>query len=60
MFADTVFLGAGVPVFGPVSPANKKWYWEGTPNIPYDPLQAKTLLASIGRPSAAWASSATS
>ena len=47
-FADTVFLGAGVPVFGPVSPANKKWYWAGTPAIPYDPPQAKALLASIG------------
>ncbi len=47
-FADTVFLGAGVPVFGPVSPANRKWYWEGTPQIPYDPQQAKMLLASIG------------
>ena len=48
MFADTVFLGAGVPVFGPVSPANKKWYWEGTPVTPHDPRQAKALLASIG------------
>jgi peptide/nickel transport system substrate-binding protein len=48
VFADTVFLGAGVPVFGPVSPANKRWYWEGTPAIPYDPQQAKKLLASIG------------
>jgi peptide/nickel transport system substrate-binding protein len=48
VFADTVFLGAGVPVFGPVSPANKKWYWEGTPVIPHDPQQAKALLASIG------------
>ena len=25
-FADTVFLGAGVPVYGPVTPGNKKWY----------------------------------
>jgi peptide/nickel transport system substrate-binding protein len=48
LFADTVFLGAGVPVFGPVSPANKRWYWEGTPAIPHDPQQAKMLLASIG------------
>jgi len=48
LFADTVFLGAGVPVFGPVSPANKRWYWQGTPTIPHDPQQAKTLLASIG------------
>jgi len=48
LFADTVFLGAGLPVFGPVSPANKRWYWTGTPAIPHDPEQAKTLLASIG------------
>ena len=27
VFADTVFLGAGVPVFGAETPANKKWYW---------------------------------
>ena len=26
LFADTVFLGAGVPVYGPITPANKKWY----------------------------------
>jgi peptide/nickel transport system substrate-binding protein len=48
LFADTVFLGAGVPVFGPVSPANKRWYWENTPATPHDPQQAKMLLASIG------------
>jgi len=48
VFADTVFLGAGVPIYGPVSPANKKWYWEGTPTIAHDPQQAKALLASIG------------
>jgi peptide/nickel transport system substrate-binding protein len=48
LFADTVFLGAGVPVFGPVSPANKRWYWQDTPAIPHDPQRAKMLLASIG------------
>jgi peptide/nickel transport system substrate-binding protein len=47
-FADTVFLGAGVPVFGPVSPANKRWYWDKTPRIPHDPQQARKLLESIG------------
>ena len=25
-FADTVYLGAAVPVFGPVTPGNKTWY----------------------------------
>jgi peptide/nickel transport system substrate-binding protein len=47
-FIDTVFLGAGVPVFGPVSPANARWYWSGTPQTPHDLDRAKTLLASIG------------
>jgi peptide/nickel transport system substrate-binding protein len=46
--ADTVFLGAGVPVYGPETPANKNWYWAGTPQTPYDPAGAKSLLASIG------------
>ncbi len=48
LFADTVFLGAGLPVFGPVAPTNKRWYWAGTPRIPHDPDRARTLLASIG------------
>jgi peptide/nickel transport system substrate-binding protein len=47
-FADTVFLGAGVPVFGPETPANKSWYWAGTPQIPYDPTAAARLLGAIG------------
>ena len=48
LLVDTVFLGAGVPIFGPVSPSNKTWYWTGQPVIPHDPEQAKQLLASIG------------
>ena len=47
-FADTVYLGAGAPVFGPVTPANKKWYSADLPQTPHDPARAKTLLASIG------------
>jgi peptide/nickel transport system substrate-binding protein len=48
LFADTVFFGAGVPVYGPETPANKTWYWPGLPQIPHDPAAAKQLLASIG------------
>jgi peptide/nickel transport system substrate-binding protein len=48
LFADTVFLGAGVPVFGPITPANKRWYWSETPQTPHDPAAARSLLASIG------------
>ena len=48
LFADTVFFGAGVPVYGPETPANKIWYWPGLPQTPNDPAGAKQLLASIG------------
>jgi peptide/nickel transport system substrate-binding protein len=46
VFADTVFLGAAEPAYGPETPANKQWYW-GRPT-PHDPAAAKQLLASIG------------
>ena len=48
LFADTVFLGAGLPVFGPITPANKRWYWPETPQTPHDPAAARALLASLG------------
>ena len=47
-FADTVFLGAGVPVHGPVSPANKLWYSDAVTGEAYDQAQARTLLAGLG------------
>src|SRR5207247_3350322 len=47
-FADTVFLGAGVPVYGPETEANKKWYWADVPKTPHDPAGARRVLASIG------------
>lgn len=47
-FADTVYLGAGVPVYGPETEANRKWYWTGLPKTPHDPEGAKKALASIG------------
>ena len=46
--ADTVFLGAGVPVFGAETPGNTQWYWTATPETPHDPAAARQLLASIG------------
>jgi peptide/nickel transport system substrate-binding protein len=48
VFSDTVFLGAGTPVFGPVTPANRQWFSEAPPRTPHDPTQALALLASIG------------
>jgi peptide/nickel transport system substrate-binding protein len=46
--ADTVYLGAAVPVFGPITPANKRWYWTGLPQTPHDPAAARRKLAAIG------------
>jgi peptide/nickel transport system substrate-binding protein len=48
LYADTVFFGAGDPVYGPVTPSNRKWYSADVPKTPYDPAGAKALLASIG------------
>ena len=48
LFADTVYLGAAVPVFGPITPANKQWFWSGLPETPHDPQAAKQKLAAIG------------
>ena len=48
VFADTVYLGAGVPVYGPITPANKRWYSADLPRPAHDPARAKALLASIG------------
>jgi len=48
LFLNTVYLGAGAPMFGPISPANKKWYAPDVPRTPHDPAQARRLLASIG------------
>ena len=48
LMADTVYLGAAAPVFGPITPANKTWYWTGLPKTPHDIEAAKRKLAAIG------------
>jgi peptide/nickel transport system substrate-binding protein len=45
---NTVFLGAAVPIYGPVTPGNKTWYSEAAPTYPHDPARARELLKSIG------------
>ena len=47
-FADTVFLGAAVPVFGPITPGNPRWYAPDLPKFDYDPEAARKLLATLG------------
>ena len=47
-FAETVFLGAAVPVWGPVTPGNTRWFWPDVPRYPPDEARARALLRSIG------------
>ena len=45
---DTVYLGAGVPVFGPITPGHGAWYVATLPHDGHDLAQARQLLAEIG------------
>jgi peptide/nickel transport system substrate-binding protein len=45
---STVYLGAAVPVYGPVTPGNRTWYSGSAPTYPHDVARAKALLAGIG------------
>lgn len=47
-FVNTVLLGAGTPIEGPVTPANKEWYAADVPKYPHDPVKARALLAGLG------------
>jgi peptide/nickel transport system substrate-binding protein len=47
-FANTVFLGAGVPVWGPITPGNQKWFSPNVPRYGYSVERAKEILAGLG------------
>ncbi|MDP3719252.1 MAG: ABC transporter substrate-binding protein [Acidobacteriota bacterium] len=47
-FANTVFLGAGVPIWGPVTPGNQKWFSPNVPRYAHSLDKAKDLLAGLG------------
>jgi peptide/nickel transport system substrate-binding protein len=47
-FANTVFLGAGVPIWGPVTPGNKQWFSPNVPRRGYSLDRAKEILAGLG------------
>ena len=46
--ANTVYLGAAVPVFGPITPRHGPWYSTDIPGYAYDPAKARRLLAATG------------
>ena len=45
---NTVYLGAAVPVYGPVTEGNRAWHAASSPKYLHDPARARELLASIG------------
>ena len=47
-FAETVFLGAAVPVWGPVTPGNRPWFSPDVPRYPHDDEKAAALLKGLG------------
>lgn len=48
VLADTVYLGAAVPIHGPVSPGNRTWHAAAAPRYPHDRGRAAALLAAAG------------
>jgi peptide/nickel transport system substrate-binding protein len=47
-FANTVFLGAGVPIWGPITPGNPKWFSPNVRRYGFSVDKAKELLAGLG------------
>jgi peptide/nickel transport system substrate-binding protein len=46
--ARTVFAGAAVPIWGPVTPGNQPWFSPNVPRYPHSVEKARELLKSIG------------
>jgi peptide/nickel transport system substrate-binding protein len=46
--ANTVYLGAAIPVYGPITPANSKWFSDVRPSCEHDPKMARALFQSAG------------
>jgi peptide/nickel transport system substrate-binding protein len=47
-FANTVFLGAAVPVHGPITPGNVRWFWPSVPRYEFSREKATDLFTSMG------------
>jgi peptide/nickel transport system substrate-binding protein len=47
-FAENVYLGAAVPIWGPVTPGNPLWFWPDVPRYFHDVNKAKDVLKSLG------------
>jgi peptide/nickel transport system substrate-binding protein len=47
-FANTVFLGAAEPVWGPITAANQRWYVNDLPRCEGGAAEARRWLAALG------------
>jgi peptide/nickel transport system substrate-binding protein len=47
-FAQNVFLGEAVPVWGPITPGNRQWFTPNLPRYPPDARRALELLKELG------------
>lgn len=47
-FAQAVFLGEAVPIWGPVTPGNRRWFSPNLRRYPHDLDTARNLLRGIG------------
>ena len=47
-FAEDVFLSAAVPVWGPITPGNRPWFWPDVPRYAPDVQRATERLKGIG------------
>jgi peptide/nickel transport system substrate-binding protein len=45
---NAVYLGAAVPIYGPITPGNRKWHTPGEPACAFDRDRARKLLAAAG------------
>jgi peptide/nickel transport system substrate-binding protein len=47
-FANTVFLGSGVPIWGPITPGNREWFSPNVMRYAHSLDRAKEILAGVG------------
>ena len=47
-YANTVYLGAGVPIWGPITPGNKEWFSPNVMRYGHSVERAREILAELG------------
>jgi peptide/nickel transport system substrate-binding protein len=47
-YANTVYLGSGVPIWGPITPGNKEWFSPNIQRYAHSVDRAREVLAELG------------